>query len=178
MWGSISGILGPSKTACSKYEARLADAANVAAERGGAPVLTAELSAHVSNCERCRAALDAIAPSRALLRSGVQRVAAPGPFFAARVMAAIRAEEERLATQRNVFWRPLEHLAARLAIVSAMVVMALSFYIYAYVKPVPRQQDDAAQIQSAELVPHQQIDPQPQTKDDVLMLITEDGNAR
>lgn len=172
MWNMKS-----SKTACASYEAKLADAANLAAERGEAPALTSELSAHVSGCAHCREALDAALLSRTLLRSNVEPVAAPGPFFVKRVMAVIRAEEDRLSRQRMVFWRPLEHLAARMALASAMVVMLLSLYVYAFAVPQTRP-DDAAQNQPIELVPHQQVDPQPQTKDDVLMLLAEGGNGR
>jgi negative regulator of sigma E activity len=166
--------LEKSKTNCERYEAMLADAADQAVDRGEKLVLSADLAAHVSGCEHCREAADAVAVSRSLLRSGLEPAAAPGPYFAPRVMAAIRAEESRLTTERLVFWRPLEHLAARMAVVAATVVLLLSFYVYAV---APRMSsEDTAQAQNYELVPHQQVDPQPQTKDEVLMSLAEVNN--
>lgn len=172
MWKSKSFEGG-----CEQIEARLEDAAELAVERGEGLALSADLAAHVSNCARCSEKLDAMALSRSLLRSGLEPAAQPGPYFIARVMAAIRAEEGRRSDESLVFWRPLEHLAARMAMAAAMVVMLLSFYAYAYVLPQSRV-DEVSQNQPVELVPHQQADAQPQTKDEVLMSLVEGGNGR
>jgi hypothetical protein len=169
--------LGSSKNSCEQYEAMLEDAADLAVERGGKLAPNADLAAHMASCERCGQAADAFAVSRSLLRSGLKPNAGPGPYFASRVMAVIRAEEDRLATQRLVFWRPLERLAARMAVGAATVVMLLSFYVYVVVAPQVNS-EETAQAQSFELVPHQQVDPQPQTKDDVLLSLAEVSNGR
>jgi negative regulator of sigma E activity len=160
-----------SKNQCEQYAAMLEDAPN--AERGEKPALGAELAAHVSNCEHCRESAGAFALSRSLLRSGLEPAAVPGPYFSSRVMAAIHAEENRRASQRVVFWSPLEHLAARMAVVAATIVLLLSFYVYAVAPQI--SSEETAQAQSYELVPHQQVD-QPQTKDEVLMSLVEANN--
>lgn len=167
----------PSGTACENYEARLEEAVERCAERGENLALSADLASHVAGCERCSQAVDAASLSSALLRWGLEPAAGPGPGFAARVLAAIRAEEDRRTSQRMVFWVPLEHLAARMAMAAAMVVVALTVYVYAYVIPQSRA-GVTAQTEAYELVPQPQLDPQPQSKDDILMSIMERNNAR
>jgi len=166
------------ENSCEHYELRLENAAELAAERGEQIALTADLSAHVSNCARCSEALEAVSTSRSLLRAGFEPTGAPGPFFAKRVMAVIRAEEERQASQGSIFWSPLQHLAARIAMGAGVIVMLLS--VYAYTSHVSSSGvDSAGQNATAyELVPHQQLDPQPQSKDEVLMSLVERTNAR
>src|SRR5579862_2092289 len=166
-----------SGTACEKYEARLEEAVERAAERGEILALSADLAMHVSGCEHCGQSLDAASLSNALLRWGLEPTAAPGPWFAARVLSAIRAEEDRRTSQRQFFWLPLEHLSARMAIAAATVVMGLTIYVYAYVVPQSKV-GTTAQTETYELVPQPQIDPQPQSKDEVLMSILERNNAR
>jgi hypothetical protein len=121
--------------------------------------------------------LDAATLSRSLLHAGLEPTADPGPFFAKRVMAVIRAEEDRIATQGSIFWSPLQRLAARMALVAGAVVMVLT--VYAYTFSSSSFSATSAQNETAyELVPHQQLDPQPQSKDEVLMSLVERSNAR
>jgi hypothetical protein len=162
---------------CDNYELRLADAAELAAERGEQIALSTDLSAHVSSCARCSDALDAISVSRSLLLAGFEPMAAPSPFFAKRVMAVIRSEEARRA-QSSPFWSPLQHLAARIAMGAGIAVILLSGY--AYSSSASSDAVDTPSINAAayELVPHQQLDPQPQSKDEVLMSLVERSNAR
>lgn len=168
---------GTSRSACEQYEARLEDAVENATERGESLSLSADLAAHVSGCKHCSESLDSVALSRALLRWGLQPTAGPGPGFATRVLAAIRSEEDRRTSRKVVFWLPVEHLAGRLAMAAAMVVFALTVYVYAYVVPQTKV-GTTAQIESYELVPQPQMDPEPQSKDDVLMSILERNYAR
>jgi hypothetical protein len=162
---------------CENYELRLEDAAELAAERGEQIALSPDLSAHVSSCARCSDALDAISVSRSLLLAGFEPTAAPSPFFAKRVMATIRAEEAQ-RTQSSPFWSPLQHLAARIAMGAGIAVILLSGY--AYSSSVSSDAVDNPSINAAayELVPHQQLDPQPKSKDEVLMSLVERSNAR
>lgn len=160
------------ENSCEMFEARLEDAA----ERGNQIALSGDLSAHVSNCAHCRESLEAVALSQSLLRSGLEPTVAPGPFFTKRVMAVIRVEEARQAAQGSIFWSPLRHLAARMAMTAAVIVMALT--IYAYSSGTAFSGVAAQNETSYELVPHQQLDPQPQSKDDVLMSLVERSNAR
>jgi hypothetical protein len=165
-----------SEAACEHFAVQLEDAANLAAERGQELTLSADLAAHVAVCDDCRAGVEARSVTSALLLGALDPTAAPGPYFAPRVLAVIRSEEERLATQRNIFWRPLEHLAGRVALAAGLAVMLLSFYVYAFV--VPQTGTPSVAQEAYELVPHQQVDPQPQTKDDVLMSLVDHNNGR
>jgi len=165
------------ENSCENYELQLEDAAELSAERGEQIALSADLSQHVSNCAHCSEALEAISLSRSLLHAGFEPTSAPSPFFAKRVMAVIRAEEQRQASRGSIFWNPLEHLAARLAMAAGVVVMALT--VYAYASSVSSSAVDSSSINAAayELVPHQQLDPQPQSKDEVLMSLVERSNV-
>jgi hypothetical protein len=162
------------ENSCENYELRLEDAADLAAQRGEQIALSADLSAHVSSCAHCSAALEAVSASRSILHAGLEPTAAPGPFFTKRVMAVIRAEEDRLAAQGSTFWSPLQHLAARIATVAAVLVMGLTICAYTFSTSV----DSTVNTTAYELVPHQQLDPQPQSKDEVLMSLVERSNAR
>jgi hypothetical protein len=170
--------LKKSKSECEHFAIQLEDAASLAAERGQALTLSADLAAHLADCAHCRAEVEAQSVASALLHGALDPTAAPGPFFASRVLAAIRSEEASFAAQRNIFWRPLEHLASRVALAAGLAVMLLSFYVYAFVVPQQGGSPGIVQAESYELVPHQQVDPQPQTKDDVLMSLVEHNNAR
>jgi hypothetical protein len=163
------------ENSCEQFELQLADAAELSAERGEQIALSADLAAHVSNCARCSEALEAISVSRSLLHAGFEPTAAPSPFFAKRVMANIRAEENRLAAQGSTFWSPMQHLAARIAMVAGVLVMALT--IYAYTFNSSTSVDSTVNVTAYELVPHQQLDPQPQSKDELLMSLVERSNA-
>jgi hypothetical protein len=159
------------KTACEPYEARLADAVERAAERGQELSLGAGLAAHVSSCAHCREGVGGVELSRALLRWGLEPTAAARPGFMTRVFAAIRTEEERRAAQKMTFWRPLEHLAGRVALAACAAVMVMSFYIYAFVAPRGSIQDVTELVQQPDTQ-------QPQTPDDVLISLAEHGNVR
>jgi hypothetical protein len=157
--------------ACEPYEARLADAMEVAAERGQELSLGADLAVHVASCARCREGAESMELSRALLRWGLEPTAGATPGFMTRVFAAIRAEEERLATQRISFWRPLEHLAGRVALAACAAVMVVSFYVYAFVAPRGSSQDVTELVQQPDIQ-------QPQTPDEVLISLAERTNVR
>jgi hypothetical protein len=164
------------ENSCENYELRLADAAELASERGEQIALSTDLSAHVSSCARCSDALDAISVSRSLLLAGFEPTAAPSPFFAKRVMATIRSQESQRA-QSSPFWSPLQHLAARIAMGAGIAVMALTVYAYTFSNS-STVDSSGTNATAYELVPHQQLDPQPQSKDEVLMSLVERSNAR
>jgi len=163
------------ENSCEQFDLQLADAAELAAERGEQIALSVDSSAHLSNCARCSDALDAVSVSRSILHAGLEPTAAPSPFFAKRVMAVIRAEENRLAAQGSTFWSPMQHLAARIAMVAGVLVMALT--IYAYTFNSSTSVDSTVNVTAYELVPHQQLDPQPQSKDEVLLSLVERTNV-
>jgi hypothetical protein len=159
------------KTGCEPYEGKLADAVERAAEREQDVSLSADLALHVSSCARCREGVENAELSRALLRWGLDPAEGPRPGFMTRVVASIRAEEERRAARKTTFWSPLEHLAGRVAVAACAAVMVVSFYVYAYVAP------NEASTDVTELVQQPDIQ-QPQTPDDVLISLAERGNVR
>jgi hypothetical protein len=75
---------------------------------------------HAGSCEACRTALEQFAETRNAL-SGIT-VQAPGPWFAARVMAAIGARE-REEEARDGVWISVRRLAPRLVALSALLLM-------------------------------------------------------
>jgi predicted anti-sigma-YlaC factor YlaD len=72
---------------------------------------------HAGRCEACRAALEEFAETRNAL-TGVA-VHEPGPWFTARVMAAINAREEK----DDGVWIGVRRLAPRLVAVSALLLV-------------------------------------------------------
>jgi hypothetical protein len=158
-------------TECEPYEVRLADAVDGAAERGQDLSLGADLAAHLATCASCREGVEGAELSRALLRWGLEPTMGARPGFMARVFAAIRAEEEIQTAQKTSFWRPLEHLASRVALAACAAVMVMSFYIYAFVAPHATSQDVTELVQQ----PDSQ---QPQTPDEVLISLAERANVR
>ncbi len=166
MWNVLK-----TKNGCELYEARLADAVERATERGQTLSLSADLALHVSSCADCREGVESAELSRALLRWGLDPAEGPRPGFMTRVAAAIRAEEERRAAQKTIFWSPLEHLAGRVALAACAVVMVVSFYIFSYVAPRTTGQDITELVQQPDIQ-------QPQTPDEVLISLSERGNVR
>jgi hypothetical protein len=165
------------ENSCEIYELRLEDAAELSAERGEQIALSADLTAHVEGCAHCSEALDAISVSRSLLLAGFEPTEAPSPFFAKRVMATIRSEEAQRA-QSSPFWSPLQHLAARIAMGAGIAVILLSGYAYSSSVSSAGGDTSGQNAAAYELVPHQQLDPQPTSKDEVLMSLVERSNAR
>ena len=75
---------------------------------------------HAGSCEACRTALEEFAETRNAL-SGMT-VQAPGPWFAARVMAAITARE-REEEARDGVWISVRRQAPRLVALSALLLV-------------------------------------------------------
>jgi hypothetical protein len=157
---------------CGDLAARLESALELA-EGGARATLAPDLEQHLQTCAACSEAFEVAALGRSLLQSAIEP-AVPSYAFSTRVLATIRSEEAQ-AAQGSIFWRPLEHLAAKVALVAATVVMLLSFYVYGF---VPRGgSGSVAQDQGFTLVPQPEIQ-QPATKDDVLLFLAEGGHGR
>ncbi len=108
--------------ACGEYESRLESYLD-SAENGAADP---EVTAHLEHCPACREALEDARLARELLRESLEPAVEPSGAFATRVLANIRDAE----TRRQQFWRPLEILASRLAVVAAMALLAVSIYLF------------------------------------------------
>ncbi|HXW16988.1 MAG TPA: zf-HC2 domain-containing protein [Candidatus Acidoferrales bacterium] len=107
---------------CTKYEALLED--YISGEL--APVERERVETHLHACAGCSEAVRFGQLGQRLLRRSAEPAAEASAFFAPRVMAAIRAEEENSA--RSSFWRPFETLALRAAwSASAALVLLLAY---------------------------------------------------
>lgn len=95
----------------------------------GATALTAAQREHLAACTNCQEAAEVFSTSRSVLRELPSRVAAPGPWFAPRVMAAIAAREAELRVSLDA-WAAVPRLAARLSWVSALALLLASTWLY------------------------------------------------
>lgn len=106
------------------------DAVEAASERGpdafaredlfGA--LPPNLREHVESCNACSSRLDNLLTTRNTLRGYAPPANFDAPWFAARVMARISAEE-RVRSSQEAVWKVLPRLASRLAGVAALVLI-------------------------------------------------------
>jgi len=108
---------------CQKHEALLEDYLN--AELSGAEGKAA--IEHWQNCPSCRAQLEDAALSTRLLRAA-EPAPDPGPGFARRVMASIRAAESERSALRANFWQPFVSFGWRFAATATLALIALVSY--------------------------------------------------
>ncbi len=76
---------------------------------------------HAGSCEACRTALEEFAETRNALAG--MTVPKAGPWFAARVMAAITAQEREVEEARDGVWISVRRLAPRLVALSALLLV-------------------------------------------------------
>jgi len=76
---------------------------------------------HAGSCEVCRTALEEFAETRNALAG--MTVPKAGPWFAARVMAAITAREREVEEARDGVWISVRRLAPRLVALSALLLV-------------------------------------------------------
>ena len=126
------------------------------------------LAAHVASCPDCKAAVEELFASRALLRVLPRQTAAARPWFASRVMARI-AERERQLEQSLETWTVLPKLASKLAWVCALALVLTSPWLVGGQKtpPVAQVRTDLA---GEPLVENH---PLPVDNDEVLTSLTE-----
>jgi anti-sigma factor RsiW len=119
--------------ACTSFEARLEDYLS-----GALPAAEHEdVSAHLASCAACSESLKLARMAGELLRESSQPPVEASPFFARRVMTAIRNERET-ETSRAGFWRPLESLSVRVAwSASAALVLLLAYGAVSGVPSMP-----------------------------------------
>ena len=128
----------------------------------GAPaagVLSTEQQRHLAGCTECRAFADDLLLSRAMLRD--VPVAAPRPWFAPRVMAAIAARESELRQSLEA-WAAVPRFAARLTWASAVALLLAGGWLY--------ESPKFAQASTNQTAAESIFDsPQSQASDDVLL---------
>ncbi len=85
--------------------------------------MSSEARAHAAECAACRESFEELLETRKALRPMSAPVAEAGPWFAKRVMAAIRAQENELEERRNGVWLGIRRLAPRLVALCALVLV-------------------------------------------------------
>jgi hypothetical protein len=94
-----------------------------------ARVLSAEQQEHLAACTECQAFADDMLMSRTILRDVPVPAAAPGPWFAPRVMAAIAARESELRQSLEA-WAAVPRFAARVTWISALALLLAGGWLY------------------------------------------------
>ncbi len=130
--------------ACTEFESQLED--YVSNEL--APPQDERVTAHLRECAACSEAVGFARATRQLLQRSSEPVADPGPFFTRRVMASVRAEENRVSGGSS-FWKPLEILSLRAAWTAAAALVLL--LTYGAVSGIPVR-PPVAQVRSTEYV--------------------------
>ena len=155
------------RNACAAYEVRLESHLDGTEN----PAAAREVMAHLEHCAACREALEDARLARELLREGREPTAEPSGAFATRVLATIRVELDT----RQQFWRPLEALASRLALVAAMALLVLAGYVFEF-HPARNVARVSSQTEVSEGLPEPAN--QPASQDEVLMTLSGSSNGR
>jgi hypothetical protein len=87
-------------------------------------------SGHQQVCADCRAALEDFLATRKALEPLSLPVAEAGPWFATRVMAAIRSRENEQEERRNGVWLGIRRLAPRLVALCGLVLVVGTTWAY------------------------------------------------
>jgi hypothetical protein len=129
------------------------------------------LDRHLQSCADCSQALnDALLASK-LMRHARYPEHVSSPAFVTRVMASVR---EAVQEAPNAFWRPLELLASRMALVAAVVLLALSVYLREFAPArTSAAVNSPAEIGAGMPEPQQQ----PANADEVLMSLADAGDS-
>ncbi len=123
---------------------------------------------HIAACGTCReAALDVLA-SRKMFKGVAARGEEAGPWFAARVMRAIAAQEQKLSLAVSP-WTAVPRFAARLTWAAAIVLLGASAWLYERPAPAPVRQPASASSQEYLFEPPAP----PINQDDVLISMAE-----
>jgi hypothetical protein len=121
---------------------------------------------HLAECPDCQTAADELWMSRILLKKIPSVTATPAPWFAPRVMAVIAARESELRQSLEA-WAAVPRLAARLAWISALVLLLASTWLYQLPKSTPKS--------SGQVSVDRLFDTQPSAAQDDMLLAQEKG---
>ena len=157
-------------TACPKFEALLED--HLAGELGGTEA--AKLSEHLKTCAGCHAALDLAAASTRLL-AVAEPTPDPGPGFARLVIARIRSEQERAASEKSI-WLPFVSVAWRFAAAASLAAIALVSYS---ATQHPVSQESLAQMRGTQ--PRDLASDggsPPESRDEILLMMAETNHGK
>jgi hypothetical protein len=92
--------------------------------------MSSEARGHAEVCAECSGAVEDLAETRGALLPLSTPVAEAGPWFAARVMAAIRVKENELEERSNGVWLGVRRLAPRLvALCTVLLVVGTTWAV-------------------------------------------------
>ena len=128
----------------------------------------AELRDHFAACASCQEAVQDLLTTREIFRGVASRAGQAGPWFATRVMGAIRSRERELALPASL-WGSIPRFASRLAWVSVVVLLAGSTWLYERPVVAPNKQPTA--VASPEYL--FEAPAPPMNQDDVLISMAE-----
>jgi hypothetical protein len=126
--------------------------------------------AHIAACWSCQEAAQDFFATRKIFKGVDSRAEQAGPWFTARVMGAIRTQERKLALPASL-WSAFPRYASRLALVSAIVLLAGSTWLYE--RPVAAPNKPAAAVSAQEYL--FEAPAQPMNQDDVLVSMAENN---
>jgi len=117
-------LQGEGKMKCEEFLSELEGIPAEGPAPGEVPAgLTEAARRHASECTDCEGALHVLAETQQALAGMKAGQAKPGPWFVARVMAAIAAQEEEIEESRNNVWLSVRRLAPRMAAFAAVVLV-------------------------------------------------------
>jgi hypothetical protein len=131
-------------------------------------ILPQDHRAHFAGCRSCRDAAQDLLAAREIFKGVAAHSEEAGPWFARRVMAAIAGRERELAFPVSP-WTAIPRFASRLALVTAVVLLAGTTWLYE--KPVTAPSRQPAAALSPEYL--FEAPPQPMNQDDVLISMAE-----
>jgi len=92
--------------------------------------MSSEARGHVAACAECGGAVEDLVETRRALQPMSTAVAEPGPWFVARVMAAIRGKETEQEERSNGVWLSVRRLAPRLvALCTVLLVVGTTWAV-------------------------------------------------
>ena len=103
---------------------------------------------HAETCMDCRRAVENLEETHGALLPLKSLLETPGPWFTARVMAAIKTKEKEQEERSNSVWMGVRRLAPRLVAVSALLLVAGSTWAYQVRREFLARQLDLGQAES------------------------------
>jgi hypothetical protein len=139
-----------------------------------APIETdPELAGHLKSCAECRESVENAFLAGEIVRNGCPAYEGVSGAFVTRVMAAIRETDGRRAAGA-AFWRPIEVLASKFALVASVLLLAASVYLVEFA-PTIDFPPATTQAEVVSLMPEPPA--QPANQDEVLMTLAEMENG-
>jgi anti-sigma factor RsiW len=132
---------------------------------------------HLARCAACREAVEDSRSAGSLLRAGVSPVQLPDRGFPLCVTAAIRAAEDSRLAAARLFWAPLEHFAARMALVAGLASALLGALVIHDSISIPAAAGDFPDVAAARDFSLESPSVPPD-RDSVLRTITEGGYGK